>query len=360
MATTITQRIVRENVTVQFAPSPSTLQQSGALVSVGGTTLTVGSYQFFSSLSAVQGVLSTAGNFTEVGNMATTFFAQGNAIGVYVLELGVIAAPTDGPPELQTWITGNPGIFYAYLTPADWDGTAMDTLAGNNSSDTAKTYFIQSTTSSTISAYSVNKALITFAPAPSAASSEFGASAILYNLLVNQPSTANPLAPLSYRYVYGVTPWPQTGSNTDIDILLTANGNLFMTGAEGGLSNVSLFKGLTMDGIQISNWYGVDWFQIQSHELLANAVINGSNEIPPLLYDQNGINRLEAVAQDVLDSAVSFGTLQSGTVTATPFNTYIKNNPSDYQAGNYNGLLASVTAQNGFLTITFNITVSEF
>ena len=46
MAQTITTRIVNVNATVTRAPVPSQLQQSGALVSVGGTTLTPGTYEY--------------------------------------------------------------------------------------------------------------------------------------------------------------------------------------------------------------------------------------------------------------------------------------------------------------------------
>ena len=82
MATSQLLRIVSENLTVQYPPEPSQLQQSGALISVGGSTLASGSYQYCASLSAVQAILSSAGNYAELTNMATTFFAQGRLQGV--------------------------------------------------------------------------------------------------------------------------------------------------------------------------------------------------------------------------------------------------------------------------------------
>ena len=74
MATTITPQIVTANVTVQEAAQPSQYQQSGAIVSVGGTTLAVGTYQYCGNLSALTALLGTAGNYAELTNMATTFF----------------------------------------------------------------------------------------------------------------------------------------------------------------------------------------------------------------------------------------------------------------------------------------------
>ena len=93
MPSTITPQIVTINATVTSAPSPSTLQQSGAFVSVGGTTLTVNTYQYCGTLAQVTAILSSAGNHAELTNMATTFFAQGSAVGVYILELGTASPP---------------------------------------------------------------------------------------------------------------------------------------------------------------------------------------------------------------------------------------------------------------------------
>ena len=149
MATSQLLRIVSENLTVQYPPEPSQLQQSGALISVGGSTLASGSYQYCASLSAVQAILSSAGNYAELTNMATTFFAQGSLQGVYVLELGAQATPQDGIAALQTWITANPKVFYAYLVPADWDtipapaSPAVTITADSSSTIPAGTYYTQ-------------------------------------------------------------------------------------------------------------------------------------------------------------------------------------------------------------------------
>ena len=165
---------------------------------------------------------------------------------------------------------------------------------------------------------------------------------------------------MAYRYLFGVTPWPQTSQSAAINAILTGNGNIILTGAEGGISNACIFKGLLMDGSQASWWYGVDWFQINAKQNLAAAIINGSNSNPPLLYDQPGINTLAGVANNTGSSSVSFGCALSVSVTATDFNTYTTQNPNDYQAGIYNGLAATVVGQNGFLTVTFNIDAVQF
>ncbi len=445
MPTTITPQIVNETVTVSQAPQPSQLQQSGALVSVGGTTLATNAWQFCGSLSAVQALLSDTGNASELSNMATTYFAQGSGNGIYVLELGANTDVVEQIDALGTWIAANPGVFYAYLTPADWDtdatdvasvtitdggtgytaaptvtfsaatgggttatgtatinasgvvtgvtltnpgyypnqaaptvtfsaptsgttatgtavmGNAFDALASTYAGNTAKTYFFGTTSATTVTQYSSSKSLFLVAPAPTAPSTEFTAAAFLYQALINSPSASNQLAPMQYRFLFGVTPWEQnTTNNPLINTILSAYGNIVLTGAQGGISDSCIFKGTVMSGIQFSNWYGLDNFQINANVNVAAAVLNGSNSNPPLLYNQAGINALDGVAQQTADNAVRFGTVLNATVTATPFAQYTAANPSDYQNGIYNGLYASATAQNGFLTITFNINVTEF
>lgn len=442
MATTITPRIVTENVTVTRAPTPSQLQRSGALISLGGTTLATDAYEYFGNLAELKTVLSSAGNYAELTDMATTFFAQGNAVGLYVLELGTESTAGANIPALQAWISSQmTQVFYSYLIPATWDGvdgvssvtitnggsgytsvptvtfsaptsgmtatgtaviqngavtqviitnpgsgytstptvtigapttgttatatatdgSALAGIANNYGSPNGKTYFHVTTTGTNIAQYAGIKSVIATVPSPTAASTEFQSAVLFYYMTALQPSAATPGAILSYQWAYGVTPWAQTPTNsTSINTILTAYGNVILTGAEGGISTASIFKGTTMDGEQIAWWYSVDWFQIQAKQAFAAAILNGANSIPKLLYDQSGINTLEAVAQNAANDSVSFGLNLTATVTATPFYTYTQANPGDYNAGIYNGFTATVTPVNGFLTITFNIDAIQF
>ena len=115
-----------------------------------------------------------------------------------------------------------------------------------------------------------------------------------------------------------------------------------------------------MDGNQSMFWWAVDWLQINAKQLLAAAIIDGSNENPPLYYNQNGINRLLAILVEIGTTGISFGLLLSASFTAVPFVTYTRQNPSNYSAGIYNGFSATVTPQAGFLTITFDIDATQF
>lgn len=359
----VTSTIVNVSAVVTAAPAASTLQQSGALVSVGGTDLTTDAYEYCGTLAQVQAILSNAGNYQELLDMATTFFAQGESVGLYVLELGTQVSGAAGITALENWINANPGIFYAYLTPAAWDsqGAALNTMAANYSSPTGKTYFFVTTTQGTISPYqATTKAIIATVPSPGAATTEFQAAALFYQFLANSPNLASPAAPMAYRFLYGVTPWSLTNNQAAINAILTAYGNVILTGAEGGISTACLFKGTTMDGNQMMWWYGIDWLLINAKTDLAAALINAANSKNPIYYRQSGINRLLAVVQDLCNDGVSFGLLESATPSATSFQSYIAANPNDYKNGIYNGFSVTATGQNGFLKITFNLDAMQF
>lgn len=440
MATTITPTIVNVNTKVQTAPSVSQLQQSGAIVSAGGTTLSSGTYQYCGTLADVEALLHTSaaltslewntgtvtatataaigltsgqtflttisgavptayngtylatvtgsdtftyaitsdpgtetspGTYTEpavafVGNAATTFFAQGNSVGVYVLELGAQSTWTAAVSALGTYITDDstsPQVFYAYLIDSAWDAadsSGLNTLAANYDSPSGQTYFFIGTTSSNLPDYANTKSVFALVPSPAAAITEVQTAQPFYQWLVNNPGPANALAPMAFRYAYGVTSWPQPGNSATINTILTDYGNLILTGAEGGISTATLFKGTTMDGEQSAFWYGVDYFRIQVKQALAAAIIEGSNSNPPLLYNQAGINTLLAVAQQIASNAVAFGCASAIDVTAVPFATYVQELPNDYANGIYNGFSATFNGQSGFLTITFNLDAVAF
>ena len=363
----LTSTIVNVQATVTAAPAPSQYQQSGALVSVGGTTLTANTTQSFGTLAELEAVLSNTGNYLELTAMATTFFAQSSAsnspIGVYVLELGVQSSPANGIAALTSWITANPNTFYAYLTPATWDadGAALNTLAANYSSTAGKTYFFASTTAATISQYAAtSKAIIAVVPSPTALSTEFQAAAFFYQWLANNPSSANPAAPMNFRFAYGVTPWVLTNNQTEINNILSAYGNVILTGAEGGISTATLRNGTTMDGNQAMFWYAVDWYLVNGKQQLAAAIINGSNSQPPLYYNQAGINQLLALLNTIGSTGIKSGLFLSAVPAAIPFSTYVAQYPSNYAAGIYNGFSCTATPQNGFTSITFYLDATEF
>lgn len=358
----LTYNIVTVDVNVIQAATASTLQQSGAIVSLGGTTQNVGTHAFYPNLADVTAVVGTSGNFADVAGYAQYFFDQGPSIGVWILELGIESTTATAITALQTWITANPGIFHAYLVPVEFDSgsTAWTTFLANYESPGALTYFYTPTTISTYSQYtSAMKDVFWYVP--STGGSPYEVAMAFQSMLANAPSSASLVPQMNYRFMYGGTPWTIAGNTTTINAILNAGGNLITSAAQGGEANNILRGGTYADGNQVNFWYAIDWLNINVNLQLSNAIINGSNTTSnPLYYNQNGINTLRGVAQQTVNNAISFGLLLGpALVTAVPFPTYTSQNPSNYKSGIYNGLALTATPQLGFDSITFNFTATN-
>ena len=285
------------------------------------------------------------------GAAATATVAAGVVTGITVTNpgSGYTSAPTVTLTGAGTGATATANL-----------ASELNIIAGDYASPTGKTYFFVTTTVANVATYQPNKSVYTFVPSPTATSQEFGAAAHFYQWLVNNPSATDQLAPMAYRYVYGVTAWPATGYAANIQTVLSAYGNINLVPPQGGITETCIFKGNTMDGSQASWWYGIDWYQFTVTNDMADEVVNGSNEEPPLLYNQDGVNQLAGVALRDLNTAISFGCALSGTITATSFSAYTTANPANYKAGIYQGLGANIVGQNGFLSVGILLDAIEF
>jgi hypothetical protein len=456
----MTNNIVNVNVSQTQAPAASTLQGTGAFISQGGTTTSVGTTALITQMSDLTAILKTglaltsltwstgvvtatasavhgftigdtfpltiagavpvgyngtyavtvttttaftfaiasnpgtettpgtyvSGSVTELTQMATTFFAQGSNVSVLVLELGE-GSPAEGVTALTTYITNNPVTVYSYLVPRNWDAvSSFLTLCTNYQSTTSKTYFHVTTTNTNYTSYTaLQKAVMTTIEAPVIGATEFSAAAQFWQTLNYAPSSTNKVTPLSFSFVFGVTPYPRSGNGTKFAAWKAAGVNFIGTGYEGGISTAILFWGTTMDVKPFNYWYAVDWLQINIDLNISNAVINGSNNpINPLYLNQPGINTLQSVGAGTLTSAITFGMLlgqviQSelsgpafstalatgvfagqAVINAVPFVAYYQVSPSDYTTGTYNGFSITCTPLRGFESITFNINVTSF
>jgi hypothetical protein len=432
--------IVQVNVSQVIAPTLSTLQGTGAIISQGGTTTASGTLTPLTSASSLTSILSgahsntsitwtssvatvttasahgftvsdtilvtisgatpsvyngtflatitgtstftyplvsnpggsasPAGSYTvadvaELTSQVATFFAQGSGQAVYVLELGT-GNSNDGVTALTTWINNNPSTIYIYLVPREWDNNAnFITFLGNFESPGSQTYFVVTTTTSNYTAYSdLLKCVLSIVQAPSAPVAEFTAAAFFWNMLnYAKVSITNQCGPMCYKYLFGVTAYPTSGNATILAALKAAGTNVVSSAAVGGIaSNMAIF-GTTQDGNDWSYWFSVDYISINLVLSLSNAIINGSNSQPPLSYNQTGINTLQAVSQGVVSQAVSFNMVNTSTiptVTAVPFFAYTRANPSAYKAGSYGGLSANCIIARGFISVVFNLQVSQF
>jgi hypothetical protein len=452
--------IVIINATVSTAPAPSLLQETGAIVSQGSTTLAAGTsllltqdsdltssltapaaitsmswsggtvlvtttsaipgansgdkFQviisgvtpsgfngtygatvtggntFTYSLVANPGTVTVQGTYTVPGqsellDQVSTFFEQGGSQAVYVLELGAADGST-GPALLTTWLANNPGQYYSFLLPHNWDGTSgLTSLLNLYTAPTAKTYFFVTTTASTYTSYSATqKCVVALVPTPGRPLTEDPLAAAFQHALNYAPSSTNRMTPFAFSYLYSVTAYPTSGNAALLTTLKANYTNYVGTGAEGGISNTILLWGKTRDGQDFAWWYSADWIQINCDLNTSNVVISQSqNPSNPLVYDQQGIDRLQDTAVATVTSAITYG-LATGTVTRTsldpitfannlddgvyagqnvvnavPFATYVAENPNDYPIGRYAGLQVVYLPQNGFQQIVFNINITN-
>ena len=268
-----------------------------------------------------------------------------------------------GVTALGTYLANPTLAFYSYLIPQTWDTeNSAPTLFRQYDDPTAKTYFFVTTTTGTYTPWTTipTKSVFLVLESPNAPATEFSAAAMFQATLQTDPGPVSLVAPLSFRYLFGVTPY-STLSQSQITTFKAAGLNWVGTGAEGGISNTLIINGVFGDLNPWNFWYSVDWMIIQQDLALSGAVINGSNNpTNPLYYNQQGINRLLKVAQQVTNNGIAFGlVLAPATVTAVPFATYVAQEPGDYAIGKYAGLALAFTPARGFEQIVVNLTVSN-
>lgn len=317
--------------------------------------------------SILDGSPTTVGQFKIEGSddlsvASDTFFAQGNKVGTYLLELGYqddIAMKE--VLALKAYMQMPLKRFYAYLVPETWKGDAdFITLAKLYTANDAMQYFfvLEDTPDDTnyITPYSAIKSIV--ATADDTYPTTNAAAAAMWNLVSAAPSEVNKVPPMAFRFLQAVN--ANQAKDNILKTMVAQNINYVDTGAEGGISNTILVKGVTSDGKDMTYWYSVDWVQINVDMALANEVINGSNNpINPLYYNQDGIDRLQQRAQGVFNTGVAYGLVNGQTpVNAIAFKPYTKDNPNDYEIGRYAGLSATYVPMRGFTAIVFNINVT--
>ena len=323
---------------------------------------------FTYSLVSNPGPETTPGTFqleavAELIAAGATFFAQGRNQAFYVLELGA-GSTAAGVMALGAYLQNPTTRFYSYLIPQTWDTEATaPTLFRQYDAATATTYFYVTTTAGTYSAWNTipTKSVFLVLQEPTAPSTEFSAAGMWYTTLVADPGPVQLVAPLEYRFLTGVTPYVLSPAQA---VTFKAAGlNWVGTGAEGGISNALILNGVFGDLNPWNYWYSVDWMIINQDLALSGAVINGSNNpTNPLYYNQAGINRLQKVAQSVVQRGVNFGMVLNEplpVVTAIPFAQYVEDEPGDYAIGKYAGLALSFVPARGFDQIVIQLNVSN-
>lgn len=142
----------------------------------------------------------------------------------------------------------------------------------------------------------------------------------------------------------------------------------------GTIANTTvLLNGRCMDTRAIDYWYQWDYLDYELQQALQNLIISGvNNPLQVIKYNQNGIDTIKATVQGVLDSAKyrnviteyaeSYNTatgemVNTGKVSAIGFQTYIKNNPEDYQNEIYQGISFYVMIGRYIRQVVMNVTI---
>ncbi len=136
--------IVQVNVSQQVAPTPETLQQSGALVSQGGTATAPGTSSFLTQLSDLTPLLASAKALTSLtwnsGTVtgSTTLphgFTTGDVFGLTIAGAvpagynGTFQATITGPSAFTYALSANPGLETTAGIVTDADVTELTAMA---------------------------------------------------------------------------------------------------------------------------------------------------------------------------------------------------------------------------------------
>ncbi|WP_018981059.1 hypothetical protein [Saccharibacter floricola] len=393
-------QIVTINESIIRGAAPNLLQQKGLLVSLGGTNTAAGTLSFLSEPADLTALLPTttassassssaspstspvssssstsSGSSTassplpsttsapsptvELQAMAASWFANSTA-GVWVLELGTTKTIAD---DLKAFLEKHPQSFYGVVLPRGVlaiDPNLPAFLANQGSNNTRLYAFLCGTKddAKTLTANSSKAVFYGAEHSTANLTQEHLASAVCAQFLSARPGPVNRLAPMNFRFLTGITPWPEAGNGPAFAAMKEANISFPGTAREGGVSGTILFWGNFLNGDPMSEWYGADWAAINLELQLANLIIEDSQPgIRPLIYDQNGIDRLTARAEQTLGGGEAAGCIVSYSLTATSFAAYVSQNPSAYQSGDYSGVAATIATPRGFLSLTFNLAV---
>jgi hypothetical protein len=340
------------------------------------------------------------GAAANLNAQVSTFFRQGTNAGVYVLELGFHTSFGNELLTFENYLSVNTLAYYGYLLPYNW-GSATNipdliTLFEQFENPEAMVYFWLTLNANAAGMIPKTcKCCIQLMEAPSVLAvrqaalpgeyAEFTMAGMFYWGIQFKATAVTRVAPMCFKYIYGVTPYPLQNNGPTLVGFKENAINYIQTGAEGGINYTNIYQGVTADGFDYFNWWWtIDWVQINANVALANAIINGANNpLAPLYYDQYGINLLEAVLAGVMTSGVQLGMvngtvvqtgydpitlsqqIQSGAfagrcnVNAVPFIAYAAINPDDYGAGEYDGLSTLFIPARGFVHILVVVTATN-
>jgi len=387
--------IVLVNVTITDRPPPNNLQKKGAIISQLGTTLTAGVPTLInqpSQLTAHLPLVATADSLALVQSV-NDYFAMGADTALYILETGIsgtgVGALADNIAYVSGWIAAHPQTLYAYAVPVGWhlETTFLTLVNAYNNFSTTPTIFLATVGHADFATIASNPAHNLALTTNPTETRNTAAMSQLYAITRRSPAD-NPrsVAPFTMQGMKGAPQFPRLDNDALFQTFENANIGYPISGREAGDPETFLKGGRTTDGKPLDWRYSVDWARINAQQAIAALVINGSKigTLAPLWYNQEGIDRLQAVVLGVGNIGVSARLFAGATelheratydfladvangvyagnvaINAEPLQLYKANNPTHYQQQLYAGLSMSLTPLHGFYTIVFNLNVVNF
>jgi hypothetical protein len=342
---------------VALAQLPDSTQRVSLAVSLGATSFASGTanpvYSYEDYLTHRLVVAFTP----ELDAAVKSWFKITGAPALYILEIGTGGTVANVATYLQN---GTRPVPYSIICPTAWTtDEGLKSLAQTYDGADDRFYFAINTLPSA-SFFVGIKSVWTMAKPAGSPATEHPAAALAALIASYNLSPAELMTSIRYSYMPGFTPFQPT--KLQKSTLFAQRINWIDTGKEAGLSDVTLLEnGVASDGLRLGFWYATNWAQINIERDLAAAVINGSADTDnPLFYDQDGIDRLQQVAQATVNRGISFGLIAGAPkVTAVSFADYKASNPADVAAGIYKGLALTFEPEKGFSAITIYFTVSN-
>lgn len=387
--------LVSEVITEIYAyPSTNPQQRALAILPQGAFALKPNPAPVLSApniltLTTVQDYLSVAAYLTDgsgkltpeaqIGsNIVTEYFAQNNGVTLDVYYPTPSEAPSQQNPDYfwQLFTGQTPVIennWYTYLLPTIASNSSLaDQFLTQFDVPNARTYFfIGGDTDGTSVSDGITRphrclsrigglssqATNNIPDLEAISESDSSAGSMLGQWVLNNPSALAKSSTMAHRYLAGLTPFQVFRDKQVLAAFDKANWNYPLETPANSPVSAMLERGNFTDGTDMMQRYNEDWMAIQSEVVLTQTLVAGSQPgRNPLVYDPDGIKRLQMAVQSVITEGLGNGVIISGSCSATDFSTYVKQNPGDYQKGIYKGLFLEFTLSIGFKHITLNIT----
>jgi len=348
---------------VNLVATQNTLYSSTAIfsnifiISLGHSNIGAGEIQtIYNDESYIKNIYELTG---EVKNMIDTFFAYSSAKPVKLVELGAVTEEDTLDKKvgvLKSKLTNGELIGMFYCMPKEFlsNNAFVQLATAFNITNSMTTFFIQIPkdldviTDTNIPKFKGLKSMcLVYEQFELENIHALGVMAGVYMNYYSNINSTNKLSPFSYKFINH-----QVRDLTRSEIsAFTSNNIIFFANV---ISKPCFMNAKTQDSNRLEYWIAYLNVSLRLVDALTSQLINSANSKTggAIRYNELGILGLKSLIESQLQTAqdlfliTEFGSSYStddqaveniGSISYTPFQTYIKDNPKDYQDGIYNG-----------------------